>query len=931
MRVSNSLLALLFGASSSVWGSQSLSRRDGNSTTKIGDNVTPRRFIVELKSRLHRARVSAKVAGLPGLRVVKEFDSDLFPGVSVECDTHCDADSLTKTLDADEDGPVVASVYKSTIVRLIPPAIEGESFSDDASAANYSVHGSTGVEKLHQAGIIGEGATIAVVDSGVQYTHPALGGGIGPNYTVIGGYDLVGDAWPDAPAEPDNDPMDRYGHGTHVAGIIAGKSDQFVGVAPGAKLLSFKVFGSSGYSNEETVIEGFLKAFDSGADIISASLGENSGFTSNAWAVLASRMVDQGVVISIAAGNEGDAGPFDASNGASGKDVITVGAAEPGAFPAQAFSADFNLNGQSNKTQIAYIPASDFFPNTVLDWPMRPITLNSSVENDACNPLPANTTSFNGTVVLARIGGCDTTVKHKNIAAFGAQYILFYNNDGPYQTPYASSGVSGLVAAIEARAGEAIIDTILAGGNVTASFDVDTAHYVGLYNAGGGRPARYTSWGGTYDLALKPDIAAPGTKILSTYPTDQYRVLSGSSMATPYIAGVAALWVGKYGGRAAHAADPAWAKRLTARIMGTARAVPWADWATSPTDYGFWAPTTQVGAGFVDAERVLNYTTELSFEGRKFELNDTVHFQGIHSVEITNQGSEPVTYRFSLQDAGGYDSWKPVVPGHPQSFVPELKLYPDLYPVKMTPEVTFPEGEFVVGPGETREAEFTFKAPERLNTSSLPVYSGKVLISGDNGEELGIPYFGVGCDLNQTITNIWDYGSNYPWLTSGVTNNRIQQKSNFTFNLSRDAQDFPKLNTGFAWGTEELRWDIFEADYTEADWKYPPVIGENKYVGSATSWNGTSKSQWFTPGQDSEDDIFSFPLYDQPRDKWGIYYWLGRFANGSSIQPGEYQFRIATLRPFGDPQVSYDWDIWETPKVTVLPLNKTDATVSRRI
>ncbi|KAI1394404.1 subtilisin-like protein [Hypoxylon trugodes] len=924
MRVSYSLLALLFSTSSSAHTVQPLSRRDLNGTAKIGDNATPRRFIVELKSRAHRAHVSAKVAALPGLCVVKEFDSDLFPGVSVECDSHCSPDSLTETLDADEDSPVVASVYRSTVVRLLPPAIQGESFSDDAAAANYSVHGSTGVEKLHQAGIIGEGAIIAIVDSGVQYTHPALGGGIGPNYTIIGGYDLVGDAWPDAPAEPDDDPMDRYGHGTHVAGIIAGKSDQFVGVAPGAKLLSFKVFGSTGYSNEEEVIEGFLRAFDSGADIISASLGENSGFTSNAWAVLASRMVDQGVVISIASGNEGDSGPFDASNGASGKNVITVGAAEPGAFPAQAFSADFDLDGQSNKTQIAYIPSSDFFPNTILDWPIKPVTLNSSVENDACSPLPTDTTSFNGTVALVRIGGCDTSLKHTNLATFGAQYILFYNNDGPYQTPYANSSLSGLIAAIEARAGSAIIDTIVAGGNVTASFDVDTAHYVGLYNAGGGRPAKYTSWGGTYDLALKPDVVAPGTKILSTYPTDQYQVLSGSSMATPYIAGVAALWVGKYGGRAAHAADPAWAKRLTARIMGTARAVPWADWATTATDYGFWAPTTQVGAGFIDAERVLNSSTELSFEGRKFELNDTAHFAGTQTVDITNHADKSVTYKFSLQDAGGYDSWNPVVPGHPQSFIPALKLYPEVNPVKMTPGVTFPKEEFIIAPGETKTAEFTFTVPEGLNTSSLPVYSGKVLISGDNREELGVPYFGVACDLNQTITNIWDFGGNYPWLTSGVSDNRIQQKSNFTFNLSRDAQDFPKLNTGFAWGTEELRWDIFQGDYTEAEWKYPPVVGENKFVGSATSWNGTSKSQWFTPGEDSEDDIFSFPLYDQPRDKWGIYYWLGRFANGSSIQPGEYRFRIATLRPFGDRQVSYDWDIWETPKVTVLPLNEAN-------
>ncbi|KAI2606174.1 subtilisin-like protein [Hypoxylon fragiforme] len=929
MRVNASLLALLLGASDNVWGAQVPSRRDLNETAKLVDNPTPRRFIVELKSRAQRAHISSKVAGLSGLRVVKEFDSDLFPGMSIQCDSHCDEESITSALDADEDGPVVASVYKSSIMRLLPHAIEGESYSDDAAAKNYSVHGSTGVEKLHLAGIIGEGATVAIVDSGIQYTHPALGGGIGPNYTVIGGYDLVGKDWPDVPAEPDNDPMDEYGHGTHVAGIIAGKSDQFVGVAPGAKLLSFKVFGDTGYSNEEIVIEAFLKAFDSGADIISASLGETSGFTSNAWAVLASRMVEQGVVISIAAGNDGASGPFDASNGASGKNVITVGAAEPGEFPAQAFSADFNLDGQSNKTQLAYLPTSTAFPSTVLGWPIRPVTLNASVENDACQPLPADTASFNGSIALVRIGGCTATVKHTNIAAFGAQYILFYNDDGFYST-LSSGNTTGLIASVEERAAAAIIETIVAGGNVTASFDITTGNYVGLYNSGGGRPTRFTSWGGTYDLALKPDVVAPGDKILSTYPTNQYRVLSGSSMATPYIAGVAALWVGKNGGRAAHASDPAWAKRLTARIMGTARAVAWADWATSSADYGFWAPAGQVGAGFVDAERVLGYTTELGFEGRKFELNDTTHFAGTHSVDIINLGTEPVTYNFSLQDAGGYDAWLPVVPGKPQSFVPEIKLYPDVFPVKMTPGITFPEGVFTVGPGESKTAEFTFTAPTGLNESSLPVYSGKVLISGSNGEELGVPYFGIACDLNQTISNIWDYGSSFPFLNSGLSDTRIAQKSNFTFNFSSDSQDFPKFYSQFAWGTEELRWDIMEPGYTEAEWSYPPVVGANKFLGAATSWNGTGESAYFIEGRDNEDDIFPFPVFDQARDKRGIYFWLGRFANGTNIVPGVYQFRIAALRAFGDPKSSYDWDIWATPLVTILPKNGSNSTVASR-
>ncbi|KXH59614.1 subtilase [Colletotrichum salicis] len=907
------IAALLFGAAEAL---HQFASRSLNDSTGPSDPA-PKRYIVEYKSRAHGSRVAAKVAaGFPGLRVVKQFDSDIFPAVTVECDGGCSAESVRSALD-DGDEPVVATVYKSQVMQILP-TVEGESYSDDAAALNYSVHGLTGVEKLHEDGVLGEGAIVAIVDSGVQYTHPALGGGIGPNFTVAGGYDLVGDAWPDAPAQPDDDPMDRYGHGTHVAGIIAGKSEQFVGVAPSAKLLSFKVFGSSGYSNEETVIEGFLKAYDSGADIISASVGETSGFTTNALAVVASRIVDHGVVVVFAAGNSGQDGPFDMANGASGEHVLTVASSDPGVFPAQAFSANFNLDGNSNKTEIAYIPGSGFFPDTIVDWPVKPITLNSSVTNDACQPLPANTTSLNNTVVLVRTGGCTNTVKHTNVAAFGARYVLFYNDAGPYKNAV-SSNLTGLTGAIEANAGEAIIATILDGGDVTASFDISTAHYVGLRNAGGGRPSLFSSWGSTYDLALKPDVAGPGTKILSTYPTNEYRVLSGTSMATPYISGVAALWVGKFGGRAAHKDDPEWARRLIARITSTAGAVPWADWATTATDYGFWAPTTQVGGGFVDAQKVLAYTTELSFDGRKFELNDTAHFKGTHTVEITNRGTETVRYKFSLQDAGGYTAYIPSVPGQTQFAVPGIPLYADLDPFKLTPEVALPQ-EVTIAAGETKTTEFTFSLPEGADATKLPVYSGKVLVSGSNGEELGIPYFGVACDLKETIENVWDYGWHYPYLTSGVNGIKLDQKSNFTFNLTREAQDFPKLFTQFVWGTREFRWDIFSGNYSEAQWSYPPVAGQKGFVGSATAWNGTATSAWFIPGEDNEDDIFSLPLYSQPRARGGIYYWLGRFADGSYIQPGSYKFRIAALRPFGVPEVSEDWDIWQTPAITVLPL-----------
>ncbi|KAK2613615.1 hypothetical protein N8I77_000519 [Diaporthe amygdali] len=908
MRATPTLLALL-GVTSSAWAVDFPSRRDLNETSSASD-TTPRRYIVELKSRAHGTRFASKVADTAGLKVVKQFDSDLFPGVSVECDHACTAESLKAALDDGADDGAVATVYKSTRVKILD-TVKGESYSDDASASNYSVHGITGVEKLHGENILGAGAVVAIVDSGIQYTHPALGGGIGPGFKVLGGYDLVGDgSWPDSPPVPDNDPMDHFGHGTHVAGIIAGKSDQFVGVAPEANLLSFKVFSTDGYSNEETVIEGFLKAFESGADIISASVGEGSGFTTNAWAVVASRMVDQGVVVVVAAGNSGTDGPFDASNGASGEHVLTIAASEPGEFPAQSFSVDFNLEGQSNITNVAYVAGTGVFPSSAVDLPIAPLTLNTSVMDDACSPLPNSTEILADKIVLVRSGGCYLYEKHNNLAPFNPQYILFYNNDGPFEDPNTrvTPGITGM---IEARAGEAIIETILAGGNVTASFNVNnTGHYVGLFNAGSGRPAKYSSWGATFDLALKPDVSAPGTKILSTYLESSYQVLSGTSMATPYIAGVAALWVGKFGGRKAHSDDPAWAQRLVSRITSTGRAVPWADWSTSAKDYGFWAPTVQVGSGLVDAAAVVNYTTELSFDGRKFEMNDTVNFVGTHSVDIFNHGKEAVTYKFSLQGAGGFESYKPDVP--------DLKRYDEVVLVEFDPIVDLP-GEITVEPGQKVTAEVTFTAPTGLDATKLPVYSGKILISGSNGEELGIPYFGVASDLRNTVTGMFNTWLGFPHLQSGPNSLELTAKPNMTFNLTAASQDFPRFSSWLIWGSRELRWDIFDGDYTEADWKYPPVIGQDHYIGSATSWNGTDSASYFDPTRHSQDDIYSFPLYNLPRGEWERYWWLGRYANGSTIVPGEYHFRAAALKPFGDPAKADDWDIVKVPKVTVLP------------
>lgn len=68
-----------------------------------------------------------------------------------------------------------------------------QTFDTPIAAENYTAHQSTGVDKLHEQGIYGKGVKVAIVDTGIDYNHPALGGGFGSGFKVAGGYDYVGD------------------------------------------------------------------------------------------------------------------------------------------------------------------------------------------------------------------------------------------------------------------------------------------------------------------------------------------------------------------------------------------------------------------------------------------------------------------------------------------------------------------------------------------------------------------------------------------------------------------------------------------------------------------------------------------------------------------------------------------------------------------
>jgi subtilisin family serine protease len=147
----------------------------------------------------------------------------------------------------------------------------------------------------------GDGVQIAIVDTGVDYTHSDLGDCSESQFLsgecekVVDGYDFVND---------ESDPMDNNGHGTHVAGIAAADGD-IKGAAPEAEILAYKVLNSGGGGTSDQIIAGIEKAVENNADIISLSLG-GRGNPDSPMSQAVDNAVEKGSLAVVAAGNSGD-------------------------------------------------------------------------------------------------------------------------------------------------------------------------------------------------------------------------------------------------------------------------------------------------------------------------------------------------------------------------------------------------------------------------------------------------------------------------------------------------------------------------------------------------------------------------------------------------------------------------------------------------
>jgi subtilisin family serine protease len=420
---------------------------------------------------------------------------------------------------------------------------------------------------VNTAGFTGTGIKIAIIDTGIDYTHANFGGpgtvadynannrqiiepGTFPTAKVVGGFDFAGPTYSATPGaadptpDPDPDPLDRNGHGSHVAGSAAGIGVPGIigkGVAPDASLYALKVFsdGSGSTNLTSLAIEWAMDPNGDGdqsdrVDVINMSLGSNFGEAADPSSISAENASAIGIVVVSASGNAGDV-PYITSAPAIAHSSISVAANVPGGrdfatlnvtAPAAVAGAKFNEEGGG--------PArvSSIAPHTRSVVEAAPL--------DGCLAL-TNPAAVAGRIALMQRGTCTFQIKVQNAQAAGATAVVMFNNVGgdpitmalaaPVAIPAVMVSLSdgtALAAAATTDAASPVTATLGFGPDPTKQDRV-----AGFSSSGPGS-------GGTH---FKPDLAAPGVGIVSTGVASGNGPApnQGTSMATPHVAGAAAL------------------------------------------------------------------------------------------------------------------------------------------------------------------------------------------------------------------------------------------------------------------------------------------------------------------------------------------------------------------------------------------------------
>jgi minor extracellular serine protease Vpr len=524
------------------------------------------------------------------------------------------------------DAQHLPSIAKLPGVTKLRPVIDYQVAVSDTTVPYI------GATALQALGIDGTGIRVGVLDSGIDYTHFDLGGPgtlaayeacygtspadsrntivtspcVFPTSKVIGGYDFVGEVWPNGPLAPDPNPIAAPApnglinftgvdgsHGTHVSDILAGKSSDGsrLGVAPGALLYAIKVCSSVSTScSGVALLQGVEFALDpdgdgdltDAVDIMSLSLGQDYGQREDDLSEALATAVHFGVVVVTAAGNGGDF-PYILSSPSSTPEIISVAQTQDPsalAFPFVVNSPPAIAGTYTNTTTVDWAPISST------------VTGNVSYIGRGC---PGDTYLDNpsGKVALIDRGTCAVSLKVDGAVkagATGALIALIAPGDA-ISFSYGGGTSFAPTLVITQAEGNTIKSQITAPVNVTMSPNV----FIPLVGSIVSSSARGPSI--SY-VAVKPDIGAPGATISAVSGGGTLEGgFGGTSGATPMISGSAALLLS-----ANHSLTPG---EVKAKLMNSAETNIFLNPATAP---GVLAPITRIGSGEVRVDRANKIT-----------------------------------------------------------------------------------------------------------------------------------------------------------------------------------------------------------------------------------------------------------------------------------------------------------------------------------
>lgn len=546
--------------------------------------------------------------------------------------------------------------------------------------------GMIGADLANSTGFTGKGSVVAVLDTGLDTTHEAFStmppadtlkyskttiGDLVKNSNlqaskitdISGNKTYVDDKVPFAFDYADKDTVVTGGgdHGTHVSGIVAGNntakqvSDDkiFKGVAPDAQLMMFKIFSnSSGSTDDPIILAGLEDAITLGADSINMSLGSPAGFTTSGDSVedgVYNSVIKAGINLNIAAGNDTSSSYQNTTkvneNPAEDPDNAIVGGPSTESSALSVASCEnsyyqsyyFTL-GDANGVKIPYSNAVNANNNSE-------IKITGKLDNQTLDYVILNkcgvSGDYDGVDVKGKIAvvnrGNNTFEDKANTAkAAGAAAVIVVNNvPGAIATPGVSTSDIIPMVGVSQDAGKVLSDA------QTKKVYISSANHGDTKNPGGWLMSDFSSIGPSPELGIKPEITAPGGNIYSSVNYGKYQVMSGTSMATPHLAGVAAL-VKQYINNDARFKNLSATQKeelITDLEMSTANPIKDAN--------GVYYPVRKQGAGLVNVFKAINSSAYLTVNGGKPKAELGSNSDGVYQIKFTvnNISDKALTYK----------------------------------------------------------------------------------------------------------------------------------------------------------------------------------------------------------------------------------------------------------------------------------------------